>query len=51
MLEVLPFALQTYLQSGQIDEGSRELLVVHFPPDAQRPASCYSMPLSQAATV
>lgn len=51
MLEVLPFALQTYLQSGEIDASSRELLVVHFPPDAQLPASCYSMPLHQTATV
>lgn len=51
MLEVLPFALQTYLQSGEIDEASRELLVVHFPPDARQPASCYAMPLNQAATV
>ncbi|MBP1967606.1 B12-binding domain-containing radical SAM protein [Paenibacillus aceris] len=51
MLEVLPFALQTYLQSGEIDASSTELLVVHFPPDAQLPASCYSMPLHQTATV
>lgn len=50
MLEVLPFALQTYLQSGEIDESSKELLVVHFPPDAQQPASYYTMPLHQLAT-
>jgi radical SAM superfamily enzyme YgiQ (UPF0313 family) len=50
MLEVLPFALQTYLQSGEIDETSKELLVVHFPPDAQQPASYYTMPLRQLAT-
>lgn len=50
MLEVLPFALQTYLQSGEIDESSKELLVVHFPPDAQQPASYYTMPLRQLAT-
>ncbi|MCY9663856.1 DUF4080 domain-containing protein [Paenibacillus alginolyticus] len=50
MLEVLPFALQTYLQSGEIDENSKELLVVHFPPDAQQPASYYTMPLRQLAT-
>ncbi|NOU89669.1 DUF4080 domain-containing protein [Paenibacillus sp. LMG 31460] len=49
MLEVLPFALQTYLQSGEIDESSKELLVVHFPPDAQQPASYYTMPLRQLA--
>ncbi|MBA2943418.1 DUF4080 domain-containing protein [Paenibacillus sp. CGMCC 1.16610] len=51
MLEVLPFALQTYLQTGEIDSSSPELLIVHFPPDAQLPASCYSMPLHMAATV
>jgi anaerobic magnesium-protoporphyrin IX monomethyl ester cyclase len=51
MLEVLPFALQTYLQSGQLDESSKELLVVHFPPDAQKPASYYTMPLQQLATI
>ncbi len=51
MLEVLPFALQTYLQSGVIDESSKELLVVHFPPDAQQPASYYTMPLQQVAAV
>ncbi|MEC0228108.1 B12-binding domain-containing radical SAM protein [Paenibacillus alba] len=51
MLEVLPFALQTYLQSGEIDASSKELLVVHFPPDAQQPAHYYTMPLHQAATV
>ncbi|MGO4269567.1 B12-binding domain-containing radical SAM protein [Paenibacillus sp. TAF58] len=51
MLEVLPFALQTYLQSGEIDESSKELLVVHFPPDAQQPASYYTMPLQQVAAV
>ncbi|NOU77222.1 DUF4080 domain-containing protein [Paenibacillus sp. LMG 31458] len=50
MLEVLPFALQTYLQNGEIDESSKELLVVHFPPDAQQPASYYTMPLRQLAT-
>jgi anaerobic magnesium-protoporphyrin IX monomethyl ester cyclase len=51
MLEVLPFALQTYLQSGEIDASSKELLVVHFPPDAQQPASYYTMPLHQVAAV
>ncbi|MDQ0873268.1 anaerobic magnesium-protoporphyrin IX monomethyl ester cyclase [Paenibacillus sp. V4I3] len=51
MLEVLPFTLQTYLQSGEIDESSKELLVVHFPPDAQQPASYYTMPLQQVAAV
>ncbi|KQX52034.1 MULTISPECIES: B12-binding domain-containing radical SAM protein [unclassified Paenibacillus] len=51
MLEVLPFALQTYLQSGEIDESSNELLIVHFPPDAQQPASYYTMPLQQVAAV
>ncbi|WNR43728.1 B12-binding domain-containing radical SAM protein [Paenibacillus roseipurpureus] len=51
MLEVMPFALQTYLQSGVIDESSRELLVVHFPPDAQKAASYYTMPLQQLATI
>lgn len=51
MLEVLPFALQTYLQSGEIDESSKELLVVHFPPDAQQPASYYTMPLQQVTAV
>lgn len=51
MLEVLPFALQTYLQSGVIDESSKELLVVHFPPDAQQPASYYTMTLQQVAAV
>lgn len=51
MLEVLPFALQTYLQSGEIDESSKELLVVHFPPDAQQPASYYTMTLQQVAAV
>ncbi|MFC5449682.1 B12-binding domain-containing radical SAM protein [Paenibacillus aestuarii] len=49
MLEVLPFALQTYLQSGDIDTSSPQLLVVHFPPDAQQAVSCYTMPLHQAA--
>ncbi|MEW9699877.1 B12-binding domain-containing radical SAM protein [Paenibacillus sp. SI8] len=49
MLEVLPFALQTYLQSGEIDPSSPQLLVVHFPPDAQLPASYYTMPLHQVA--
>ncbi|MFD0697877.1 B12-binding domain-containing radical SAM protein [Paenibacillus sp. GCM10027628] len=49
MLEVLPFALQTYLQSGEIDASSPQLLVVHFPPDAQQPASYYTMPLHQVA--
>ena len=51
MLEVLPFALQTYLHSGEIDESSKELLVVHFPPDAQQPASYYTMPLQQVAAI
>ncbi|NOV00149.1 B12-binding domain-containing radical SAM protein [Paenibacillus planticolens] len=51
MVEVLPFGLQTYLQTGRMDTSSRELLVVHFPPDAQLPASCYSMPLHETATV
>lgn len=51
MLEVLPFVLQTYLQSGELDESSKELLVVHFPPDAQKPASYYTMPLHQLATI
>jgi anaerobic magnesium-protoporphyrin IX monomethyl ester cyclase len=51
MLEVLPFALQKYLQSGEIDASSPQLLVVHFPPDAQQPASYYTMPLRQAAAI
>ncbi|TXK85236.1 B12-binding domain-containing radical SAM protein [Paenibacillus sp. N3.4] len=51
MLEVMPFALQTYLQSGEIDTSSEELLVVHYPPDAQQPASCYAMPLEPAAVI
>ncbi|OAS17119.1 B12-binding domain-containing radical SAM protein [Paenibacillus oryzisoli] len=51
MLEVLPFALQTYLQSGELDQSSKELLVVHFPPDAQKPASYYTMPLQQLAMI
>ncbi|NEW07197.1 B12-binding domain-containing radical SAM protein [Paenibacillus sp. SYP-B3998] len=51
MLEVLPFALQTYLQSGEIDESSKELLVVHFPPDAKESASYYTMPLHQVVAL
>ncbi|MDD9266464.1 B12-binding domain-containing radical SAM protein [Paenibacillus sp. GCM10023248] len=51
MIEVLPFGLQTYLQTGELDEASRELLVVYFPPDAQQPASYYTMPLNQALVV
>jgi len=49
MLEVLPFALPTYLQSGAIDTSSPQLLVVHFPPDAQQAVSYYTMPLQQVA--
>ncbi|MGG1514205.1 DUF4080 domain-containing protein [Paenibacillus oryzisoli] len=51
VVEVLPFALQAYLQSGEIDERSHELLVVHFPPDAGAPASFYTMPLQELAAL
>ncbi|UJF34365.1 B12-binding domain-containing radical SAM protein [Paenibacillus hexagrammi] len=51
MLEVLPFDLQGYLQNGIMQMSSPQLLIVYFPPDAQQPASFYTMPLQQAAVM
>jgi anaerobic magnesium-protoporphyrin IX monomethyl ester cyclase len=48
MIEVIPFDLELYLQSKQIDRDKNMLLIAYFQPDAGSFASFYTMPLDVA---
>jgi hypothetical protein len=50
MIEVLPFSLETYLQSGSIEQDHKDLLVIYYQPDAANPAQFFTMPIRQPAT-
>jgi len=51
MIERLPFDLERYLHSGELDMGAPVLLVAHFPPDGQRTAGWYTLPLAETAAL
>jgi radical SAM superfamily enzyme YgiQ (UPF0313 family) len=48
MLEVLPFRLDRYLQSGEMLAGDEQLLIVYFPPDASSRAKHFTLDLTAA---
>jgi anaerobic magnesium-protoporphyrin IX monomethyl ester cyclase len=50
MIEVLPFSLESYLQSGSIEQDHKDLLVIYYQPDAANPAQFFTMPIRQPAT-
>ncbi|NOU93055.1 DUF4080 domain-containing protein [Paenibacillus sp. LMG 31456] len=50
MLEVLPFELDRYLESGEMISGAEQLLIVYFPPDAASRAKHFTLDLAAAAT-
>ncbi|MCP3774348.1 DUF4080 domain-containing protein [Paenibacillus sp. MZ04-78.2] len=45
MIEKLPFRLDRYLQSGELDRTSEQLLIVYFPPDASAKPQPFTLPL------
>ncbi|MCD1259415.1 B12-binding domain-containing radical SAM protein [Paenibacillus athensensis] len=51
MIERLPFDLERYLSSGELDTDAPVLLIVHFPPDGQRTAAWYTLPLAETAAL
>ncbi|WP_426451172.1 B12-binding domain-containing radical SAM protein [Paenibacillus sp. S-38] len=46
MVEVLPFRLETYLQSGETDP-AEQLLIVYFPPDTSLGVQYFTMDLQE----
>ncbi|GLI06231.1 B12-binding domain-containing radical SAM protein [Paenibacillus tyrfis] len=45
MIEKLPFRLDRYLQSGELDRTSEQLLIVYFPPDASAKPQPFTLAL------
>ncbi|KEQ21660.1 B12-binding domain-containing radical SAM protein [Paenibacillus tyrfis] len=45
MIEKLPFRLDRYLQSGELDRTSEQLLIVYFPPDASAKPQQFTLAL------
>ncbi|MFB0845278.1 B12-binding domain-containing radical SAM protein [Paenibacillus oleatilyticus] len=45
MIEKLPFRLDRYLQSGELDRTSEQLLIVYFPPDASAKPQPFTLEL------
>ncbi|TVY09746.1 B12-binding domain-containing radical SAM protein [Paenibacillus cremeus] len=43
MLEVIPFKLDQYLATGEIDRSDEQLLIVYFPPDAATPPQAFTL--------
>lgn len=48
MIEVLPFRLDRYLQTGELDRSSDQLLIVYFPPDASIKPQPFTLTLEAA---
>jgi len=46
MLERLPFLLDRYLETGDLDTSSDQLLIVYFPPDLSVKPQAYMMSLA-----
>jgi len=51
MIEILPFRLDHYLETGEMLTDEERLLVVYFPPDASSPAQYFSMNAAQASVM
>lgn len=49
MIEVIPFDLRDYLQTGEIRSNTDQLLVVYYHPDAKDKPSYYMMELNEAS--
>lgn len=49
MIEVLPFRLDHYLKTGDIDRSAEQLLIVHYPPDAAARAQYFTMNVKKSA--
>lgn len=45
MIEKLPFRLDRYLESGELDRTSEQLLIVYFPPDASAKPQPFTLAL------
>ncbi|WP_010500125.1 B12-binding domain-containing radical SAM protein [Paenibacillus elgii] len=45
MIEKLPFRLDRYLQNGELDRTSEQLLIVYFPPDASAKPQQFTLAL------
>ncbi|MFB6364347.1 B12-binding domain-containing radical SAM protein [Paenibacillus elgii] len=45
MIEKLPFRLDRYLQNGELDRTSEQLLIVYFPPDASAKPQPFTLAL------
>ncbi|KPV57832.1 Fe-S oxidoreductase [Paenibacillus sp. A3] len=49
MIEKLPFRLDRYLQSGELDRTSEQLLIVYFPPDASAKPQPFTLALESTS--
>jgi hypothetical protein len=47
MIEVMPFDLRTYLQTGQLHSDAEQLLIVYFHPDAKEKPCFFTMELPE----
>ncbi|WP_248929921.1 B12-binding domain-containing radical SAM protein [Paenibacillus hamazuiensis] len=51
MIETMPFDLRLYLETGELQTDTSQLLIVYFPPDAQDKPSWFTMELRQASLI
>lgn len=49
MIEVLPFRIDHYLETGELDRSTEQLLIVHFPPDAAARTQYFTMDVEKCA--
>ncbi|MEK3725785.1 B12-binding domain-containing radical SAM protein [Paenibacillus sp. FSL H8-0034] len=48
MIEVLPFRLDTYLETGELIADAEQLLIIYFPPDTSTRAMHFTLSLTSA---